>query len=229
MSEMIYRVTPSHRLRATAKYILEGEEKSLYGAMIKAGYSPASARNPSRITQSRGWQQIMDEALNDEMLSAVHTGLLKSKRLDHMVFPLYTGDEDPDTEVLPGTTLEPQAHGGALKRERAPSDHSTLTDEDIADMLAEVGGTVRRIVHGETARHVYFWTSNDKARQDALKLAYDIKGKLKANGDPAGAQTTYNTFLQQNNINPNAPSAKELVQASLDALMAQTKRKVIDQ
>lgn len=228
MSEMIYRVTPTARQRAVAKYLLEGEEKTLFGAMVKAGYSVTTASRPQQLTQTRGWQQIMDEALNDELLSEVHTSLLKSKRLEHMVFPLYTGDEDPDTEVLPGTTLEPQPHGGALKRERAPTDRSTLTDDDIADMLADVGGTVRRIVHGETARHVYFWAANDKARQDALKLAYDVKGKLKANGTPDGSQTTYNTFLQQNNINPNTPSAQALVQASLDALMASTKRKVVD-
>lgn len=188
---MIYRVTPTDRQREVAKYLLEGES-NLYGAMVKAGYSPATARTPQRLTQSRGWQQIMDETLNDDMLSEVHSELLKSKAIDHLVFPL------------------------------------AMTDEEITELVESVGGTVRKFMHGETANHVWFWAPNTKARQDALKLAYDIKGKLKAGGIPQAPQTTYNTFLQQNNINPNSPSAKQLVQASLDVLMAQTKRKVVD-
>lgn len=103
-----------------------------------------------------------------------------------------------------------------------------MSDEEITELIESTGGTVRKFKHGDTATHCWFWAPNTKARQDALKLAYDIKGKLKANGDPAAAASVYNTFIQQNNINPNAPSAKELVEASLDALMAQTKRKVID-
>lgn len=189
---MLYRVTPTTRQRATAKYLLEGET-NLFGAMVKAGYSPATANNGGeKLVKSRGWQQIMDEALGDEMLSEVHTELLKSKAIDHLVFPL------------------------------------SMSDEEITELVESVGGTVRKFKHGETAVHVWFWAPNTKARQDALKLAYDVKGKLKANGTPDGSQTTYNTFLQQNNINPNTPSAKELVQASLDALMASTKRKVVD-
>src|SRR3990167_49114 len=36
--------------------------------------------------------------------------------------------------------------------------------------------------------------------------------------------TTYNTFIQQNNLNPNAPGAKEIVDATLVTLMSKTKR-----
>lgn len=104
----------------------------------------------------------------------------------------------------------------------------SMSDEEITELIESVGGTVRKFKHGETAVHCWFWAPNTKARTDALKLAYDVKGKLKPTGDPGAAGSTYLTYIQQNNINPNAPSAQELVQASLDVLMAQTKRKVID-
>lgn len=189
---MLYRVTPTEKQRAALKYFIEGGQTSLYGAMRKAGYSHMTAITPVKLTQSRGWQQILDETFNDDMLSEVHSGLLKAKAIDHLVFPL------------------------------------AMTDDEITELVESVGGTVRKFMHGETANHVWFWAPNNKARQDALKLAYDLKGRIKPPGDPAAANNTYNTFIQQNNINPNAPTARELVQSSLDVLMAQTKRKVID-
>ena len=64
-------------------------------------------------------------------------------------------------------------------------------------------------------------------RHRELDLALKVKGRLKSSDDPAPS-SVYNTFIQQNNLNPNTPTAKQLVDASLDVLMAQTKRKVID-
>lgn len=38
------------------------------------------------------------------------------------------------------------------------------------------------------------------------------------------AGATYNTFIQQNNLNPNAPENSNIVDSTLDMLMEQTKR-----
>lgn len=191
MAEMVYNVTPTHRQRETLRYFIEGGKKSWSAAMIKAGYSEATAVVPGKVTKSRGFQQLIDEVLSDDKLTEVHDSLLKAKSIDHLVFPL------------------------------------AMSDEEITELVESVGGTVRKFKHGETATHVWFWAANTKARQDALKLAYDVRGKLGKRDTPSEGDT-YNTFIQQNNINPNTPSARELVESSLDMLMQQTKRKVVE-
>lgn len=103
-----------------------------------------------------------------------------------------------------------------------------MTDDEITELVESVGGTVRKFKHSETQTHVWFWSDNPKAQLDALKLAYDIKGKLNkrsGDGEPSPVTNNYNTFVQQNNINPNSPTAQELVQHTLKSLMEQTKWK----
>ncbi len=50
-----------------------------------------------------------------------------------------------------------------------------ITDEEIASLLASVNCTLRKVVHSEQGNHAYFWSSNDKARADALDMAYKIR------------------------------------------------------
>lgn len=60
-------------------------------------------------------------------------------------------------------------------------------------------------------------------RSKEIELAFKVKGKLQLQEQPP-ASNTYNTFIQQNNINPNTPDARALVDNTLDMLMSQTKR-----
>lgn len=209
--------------RALSENIRKQKPEPLGTLILRAGYSPTVALKPKLVTASKGFQELLDEAMPDDELMEVHKGLLRTKKLDHMVFPLGPeNDDDPNMSGSQPNALNP-TDGLPNSNPR-----TTLTDKEITAMLAEVGGTVRRIVHGETARHVYFWVANDKARQDALKLAYDLKGKLN-NKDPASNEgATYNAFITGNTINPNAPTAKELAEATLDIMMERTKRKVVD-
>ena len=48
-------------------------------AMKLAGYSPKSAKDPQRLTRSKGWQQLMEKYLPDDRLLQVHRGLLGNK------------------------------------------------------------------------------------------------------------------------------------------------------
>lgn len=189
-------------------------------AIRAAGYSEAIARNPQKLMQSKNFMELLEEAMPDVDLAEIHKGLLASKKVEHMVFPLGPkGEDDPN---FSGS----QPDENPIEKAGLHVERTTLTDKDITDLLAEVGGTVRRIVHGETARHVYFWASNDKTRHDALKLAYDLKGKLSMGKEPPAAGNTYNTFIQENHFDPN--SSQALVRNTLQSLMNGTKRKVLD-
>jgi hypothetical protein len=198
-----------------------GKTETLRSIMVQAGYSENTAVAPTKVTESRGFQELLAEAMPDDQLTEVHKSLLSSKRLDHMTFPL--GPEGEDDPNFSGA--QPNADVAKEYAER-----TTLTDQEIKQLIADTGGTVRRIVHGMTARHVYFWAPNDKARHDALKLAYDLKGLINKKGggdEPPAGNTTYNTFIQNNHLDPNAPEARDVVDMTLDSLMAATQKKAL--
>jgi len=138
-------------------------------AMRTVGYAETTVHNPDNLTQSDGWKKLVDEYLSDQKLSEVHAGLLASTRLDHMVFPLGP-KENGEVGIQTDDIGEDGIHVAVHERMK-------LSDEDIKEMLAEVNCKVRRIVHGETARHVYFWAADNKARKEALDMAYKLKGK----------------------------------------------------
>ena len=121
--------------------------------MLSAGYKPNVAKTPALIMKTKGFRELMEEnGLDDASLTRTHNELLKSARLDHMTFPL------------------------GPKKHETPEDTDSLSDTDIRAMLADLKCTVRRIVHGDTARHVYFWSPNDKIRKDAVDMGYKLKG-----------------------------------------------------
>ncbi len=72
---------------------------NVYKAMIDAGYSPATAKTPQKLTTSKAWETLMEENLPDEVLAKVHKQLLSSTFIDHMVFPLNITDEEI-TDIL---------------------------------------------------------------------------------------------------------------------------------
>lgn len=184
------------------EYTRKGQPYTLGAVLVESGYSPETAKAPTQVTESKGFLELLEERMPDDLLQETHLGLLKTTKIEHMVFVTEEGSTDPKTG-------------------------EKLTDNDIKAMLEEVNCKVKRIVHSETARHVYYWVADARARADALKLAYDVKGKLgKNNNSPSGNQ--FNTFIQNNNVNPNSQRAKELAENTIKILMEQTKRVRVD-
>lgn len=63
--------------------------------MILAGYSVSTAeKQTSRTRNRKSFNQLLDDILPDEEIVAQHESLLKSRRLDHMVFPLKVEDDE---------------------------------------------------------------------------------------------------------------------------------------
>lgn len=161
-----YRKRPNERqLKVVAHLATNGG--SLRQAIIAAGYSDEIARNPNKLLKGKSFEELRDKFLPDHKVLATHAKLLNAHRLEHMVFPLgpeskqeaEDDDLDEETIIASGETVD-------------------LTDTEITEMLAEVNCTVRKIVHGEQARHVYFWSADNKAQQAATELAYKIKNKI---------------------------------------------------
>lgn len=170
-------------------------------AMRKAGYSPKTAKNPKVLTTSKAFEALAGEFLPDTDILGKHRELLFSTRLDHMVFPLGPSDDEGDSS-------EEQ---DKFDKEIPESlkDRTTLSDLDIIALLADVNCTVRKIVHGETARHVYFWSPDNKAREAGVELAYKLFGRLKDKGNTENKILIINISqpaAQKYGINPSAES-----------------------
>lgn len=59
-----------------------GKEPSIAKVMREVGYSPRTARNPNKLTDSDGWKELMEKYLPDELLSRkLAEGLEANKQL----------------------------------------------------------------------------------------------------------------------------------------------------
>lgn len=151
---------PSAKQRLAVEKIVENHG-NISKAMLEAGYTAASAKNPSNLTSSKGFIQLINDA-------------------------------------------------GA-------------TDQRLSEVLTEGLAATKAVVMGMKSDESFVDIQPDYAiRHKYLETAVKLKGHLKDADTPAG--NTYNTYIQQNNINPNAPEAKELVDSTLDYLMEKMKR-----
>ena len=159
------------RQKVAAKKVVENGG-NVSQAMIEAGYSPNTAHTPQKLTESKGWDELMEEFLSDAELQEKHRELLNATKVEHMTFPLGPKD-DRETAIL--DSLAPEIK--TVMEAQQALERTTLTDEEITALLSTVSCTVQRIVHGQTARHVYYWAADSKARKDALDMAYKLKGR----------------------------------------------------
>lgn len=75
---------------------------SVSAAMVKAGYTPAYAKNPQKLTESQSWKELMEKYLPDSLLAEKHNALLNKK--EFMI--IRSGKE---AEVTPTGEIDPNA------------------------------------------------------------------------------------------------------------------------
>lgn len=109
--------------------------------LMSMGYSPSYAQQVSRVRSSKSFAALLEEYMPDDEVLEQHNDLMRSRKLDHMIFP------------------------------------STIEDEEIAQLLADVNCVLRKVVHNAQAKHAYFWSPDNRARKDALDMIYKLKGK----------------------------------------------------
>lgn len=78
--------------KAVAKRITENHG-NISKTMREVGYSKNTAKKPSNLTDSKGWEELMEEYLPDKDLAEKHQELLGATRLEHMVFPKNVKDK----------------------------------------------------------------------------------------------------------------------------------------
>lgn len=86
---------PTIRQAEAIKKIVESRgKKSIGKAMRESGYSPKTAKNPKNLTESKSWEELMEEYLPDKSLMKLHERLLDSKNIDKMSFPKAIKDKE---------------------------------------------------------------------------------------------------------------------------------------
>lgn len=63
------------------KILLGNAGKSVGSAMLEAGYSLATAKNPQELTKSKGWIDLISEYLPDSKLTSTHIEILNASKV----------------------------------------------------------------------------------------------------------------------------------------------------
>jgi hypothetical protein len=82
---------PTLRQKKASKLVANGS--SMKEVMIGADYSPRTARAPTKLTNSKGWQELMDKYLPDDEILEVHKRALHATKIHGSL-------TEPDKEVL---------------------------------------------------------------------------------------------------------------------------------
>lgn len=86
-------------------------------AMKEIGYAPNSAKNPQTLTNSLGWEELLEKYLPDSELGRTHRDLLKACSIDHRTFPPKMSNKGikETIESISGCTLIRIAEGELAK------------------------------------------------------------------------------------------------------------------
>lgn len=71
----------TQKAKRAAKIKLENPSKPMGQVMLEAGYAPSVAVKPKHLTESKGWQELMEDYLPDKHLVNKHREFLDSPRL----------------------------------------------------------------------------------------------------------------------------------------------------
>jgi len=154
---------PSLRqIRAVEGYILANGDKTKAQVIREAGY-PESRQNDTSKIFSRPILAVLDRlGITEGLASEVVKKNLKSKKIEHFTFPPYNKEAiKPDNG---------QEYRTAEKK------GEQLTDQEIIVMMNEVNCTVKKIVHGDLVRHVYFWSPDSKTQLEAADMIFNLIG-----------------------------------------------------
>lgn len=83
--------------KVAEKLVGSGGSLTISEAMRQAGYSENTIDTPTKLTESKGWQELMDTYLPDNDILEVHKAGLKATKI-------FSSHTEPDKEVPDHTT-----------------------------------------------------------------------------------------------------------------------------
>lgn len=70
----------TNKQKLAAKKLLENTGMPVGQAMAEVGYKPGSVKNPQQLTESKGFQELMEQYLPDEKVLAAHEAGLEATK-----------------------------------------------------------------------------------------------------------------------------------------------------
>lgn len=65
-------VKPKLRIKKVFNKVVENGGNDIGKIMIEEGYSPNTAKTPQKITESKSWQQLLEEELPESLITGTH-------------------------------------------------------------------------------------------------------------------------------------------------------------
>ncbi len=82
-------------LNEVVKQVKKGRKVSVSKAIRDTGlYSPTYAENPQRLTNSKGWKDLVNERLSDSFVTARLRKLFDQKRVEYFTFSKNLSDDE---------------------------------------------------------------------------------------------------------------------------------------
>lgn len=72
---------PSPRAKKAFDLAMNKNNGNISKSMREAGFSTATSKNPGFLTKSRGWKQMLDKYVSENLLAQTHNNALKANKL----------------------------------------------------------------------------------------------------------------------------------------------------
>lgn len=97
---------PTTKQKRAVEIIAEniGKQKEVVMGKVlrEAGYSKSTSETPTRVTNSKTWEQLLEKTLNERGLLKKHKQLIQSTTLSHYIFPNAMTDQEITKIIIDG-------------------------------------------------------------------------------------------------------------------------------
>ena len=129
---------PTVKQKKTATKMVE-KGGNVSKAMVAGGYSPQTAHNPKKLTESKGWKELMESNIPDNLLARKHQALLNKKEI------IVVG-KGKDREALTTKEIDATAVAKGLDlaykiKNKYPAER--VIDEGLRDKVDELSGRLK--------------------------------------------------------------------------------------
>lgn len=130
-------------VKKMSENIRKGGSKTTGQILKEAGYSESVSKSPQRVTESKGWQELMEEYFPSEYLLKKHKKLLNKKEIVTYQGE-YTKTRQPHSDVKYALDMLYKLKG--LYKEPKQVDYnpySDLSDEELDERIRKLKKSLR--------------------------------------------------------------------------------------
>lgn len=128
---------PTIRQKQVFKDVVNGS--TISGAMVKHGYSPSTAKRTNKITNTKGWEYLVNKHLSDEKLAKVHSEGLAATKYESRL----TGKGESEIVEVPDYSVRHKYLDTGYKVKKVYSDtttNNTAIFVQISEAIAKKNG-----------------------------------------------------------------------------------------